>query len=212
MVLSGEGSDEIFGGYLYFHKAPDAKAFHEETVRKVGKLHLYDCLRANKSLAAWGVEGRVPFLDKEFMDIAMRLNPKDKMSGNGKIEKYILRKAFEDYLPDEIAWRQKEQFSDGVGYGWIDTLKMVTSEKVSDEQLKNASFRFPINTPKTKEEYYYRSLFAEHFPGDQEAACVPSEPSVACSTAIALEWDEAFKKMQDPSGRVITSVHNQAYK
>jgi len=212
MVLSGEGSDEIFGGYLYFHKAPDAKAFHEETVRKVGKLHLYDCLRANKSLAAWGVEGRVPFLDKEFMDIAMRLNPKDKMSGNGKIEKYILRKAFEDYLPDEIAWRQKEQFSDGVGYGWIDTLKMVTSEKVSDEQLKNASFRFPINTPKTKEEYYYRSLFAEHFPGDQEAACVPSEPSVACSTAIALEWDEAFKKMQDPSGRVITSVHNQTYK
>ncbi|MCO5278784.1 MAG: asparagine synthase B [Saprospiraceae bacterium] len=212
MVLSGEGSDEIFGGYLYFHKAPDAKAFHEETVRKVGKLHLYDCLRANKSLAAWGVEGRVPFLDKEFMDIAMRLNPKDKMSGNGKIEKHILRKAFEDYLPDEIAWRQKEQFSDGVGYGWIDTLKMVTSEKVSDEQLKNASFRFPINTPKTKEEYYYRSLFAEHFPGDQEAACVPSEPSVACSTAIALEWDEAFKKMQDPSGRVITSVHNQAYK
>ena len=212
MVLSGEGSDEIFGGYLYFHKAPDAKAFHEETVRKVGKLHLYDCLRANKSLAAWGVEGRVPFLDKEFMDIAMRLNPKDKMSGNGKIEKYILRKAFEDYLPDEIAWRQKEQFSDGVGYGWIDTLKMVTSEKVSDEQLKNASFRFPINTPKTKEEYYYRSLFTEHFPGDQEAACVPSEPSVACSTAIALEWDEAFKKMQDPSGRVITSVHNQAYK
>ncbi|MCB0605059.1 MAG: asparagine synthase B [Saprospiraceae bacterium] len=212
MVLSGEGSDEIFGGYLYFHKAPDAKAFHEETVRKVGKLHLYDCLRANKSLAAWGVEGRVPFLDKEFMDIAMRLNPKDKMSGNGKIEKHILRKAFEDYLPDEIAWRQKEQFSDGVGYGWIDTLKMVTSEKVSDEQLKNASFRFPINTPKTKEEYYYRSLFTEHFPGDQEAACVPSEPSVACSTAIALEWDEAFKKMQDPSGRVITSVHNQAYK
>ncbi|HRG43323.1 MAG TPA: asparagine synthase B [Saprospiraceae bacterium] len=212
MVLSGEGSDEIFGGYLYFHKAPDAKAFHEETVRKVGKLHLYDCLRANKSLAAWGVEGRVPFLDKEFMDIAMRLNPKDKMSGNGKIEKHILRKAFEDYLPDEIAWRQKEQFSDGVGYGWVDTLKMVTSEKVSDEQLKNASFRFPINTPKTKEEYYYRSLFAEHFPGDQEAACVPSEPSVACSTAIALEWDEAFKKMQDPSGRVITSVHNQAYK
>jgi asparagine synthase (glutamine-hydrolysing) len=211
MVLTGEGSDELFGGYLYFHKAPDAKAFHEETVRKLSKLHLYDCLRANKSLAAWGVEGRVPFLDKEFMDVAMRVNPKDKMSGNGKMEKWLLRKAFEDYLPAEVAWRQKEQFSDGVGYSWIDTLKQMTSEQVSDEQLKNAAFRFPINTPRSKEEYFYRSIFSELFPGDEAARCVPSEPSVACSTAIALEWDEAFKKMNDPSGRAVKSVHEQAY-
>ena len=211
MVLSGEGADELFGGYLYFHKAPSAKDFHEETVRKLSKLHMYDCLRANKSLAAWGIEGRVPFLDKEFIDVAMRLNPKDKMAGNGKIEKYVVRKAFEDYLPQEVAWRQKEQFSDGVGYSWIDTLKEVVNQEVSDDQMHNAHFRFPIQTPQTKEEYYYRSIFESHFPSDAAALSVPQEPSVACSTQIALEWDEAFKAMNEPSGRAIASVHEQAY-
>ncbi|MGB0294726.1 MAG: asparagine synthase B [Flavobacteriaceae bacterium] len=211
MVLSGEGADELFGGYLYFHKAPSAQDFHEETVRKLSKLHMYDCLRANKSLAAWGIEGRVPFLDKEFIDVAMRLNPKDKMAGNGKIEKYVVRKAFEDYLPQEVAWRQKEQFSDGVGYSWIDTLKEVVDQEVSDDQMDNAHFRFPIQTPQTKEEYYYRSIFESHFPSDAAALSVPQEPSVACSTQIALEWDEAFKAMNEPSGRAIASVHEQAY-
>jgi asparagine synthase (glutamine-hydrolysing) len=210
MVLSGEGADEIFGGYLYFHKAPNAQAFHEETVRKLDKLHLYDCLRANKSLAAWGVEGRVPFLDKEFMDVAMRLNPKDKMAGEGKMEKWVLRKAFEDYLPESVTWRQKEQFSDGVGYSWIDTLKARANAKISDQELANAKYRFPINPPKTKEEYLYRSIFTEHFPSDSAAATVPSDPSVACSTPIALEWDESFKKNADPSGRSVLSVHNDA--
>ena len=226
MVLSGEGADEIFGGYLYFHKAPSAKDFHEETVRKISKLHLYDCLRANKSLSAWGVEGRVPFLDKEFLDVAMRTNPEAKRpaplphpcregsnysQGEGLIEKYILREAFADLLPEEVAWRQKEQFSDGVGYSWIDTLKAVTAAAVSDEQMAHAAERFPINPPKNKEEYYYRSIFAEHFPSDSAARSVPSEASVACSTAVALEWDAAFRNLNDPSGRAVKGVHEQAY-
>ena len=211
MVLSGEGADEIFGGYLYFHKAPTAKDFHDETVRKLGKLYMYDCLRANKSLSAWGVEGRVPFLDKEFLDVAMRTNPEAKMCPGTTIEKRIVREAFADMLPEEVAWRQKEQFSDGVGYSWIDTLKKITSEQVTDEQMAHAAERFPINPPLNKEEYYYRSIFAEHFPSDSAARSVPQEASVACSTAIAREWDEAFKKLNDPSGRAVAGVHEQAY-
>ena len=211
MVLSGEGADELFGGYLYFHKAPNAKEFHEETVRKLSKLHQYDCLRANKSLAAWGIEGRVPFLDKEFMDVAMRINPQDKMINGERMEKWVVRKAFEDMLPESVAWRQKEQFSDGVGYSWIDTLKEKVNNEVSDEQLANAHFRFPIQTPQNKEEYYYRSIFESHFPSDAAAKSVPQEPSVACSTKTALEWDEAFKNMNDPSGRAVAKVHADSY-
>jgi asparagine synthase (glutamine-hydrolysing) len=211
MVLSGEGSDELFGGYLYFHKAPNAREFHEETVRKLSKLHMYDCLRANKSLAAWGIEGRVPFLDKEFMDIAMTINPQDKMINGERMEKWVLRKAFEDMLPESIAWRQKEQFSDGVGYSWIDSLKEIVATAVTNEQLANAKYKFPIQTPLSKEEYYYRSIFSEHFSSDAAALSVPQEASVACSTKVALEWDEAFKNLNDPSGRAVASVHTDAY-
>jgi asparagine synthase (glutamine-hydrolysing) len=211
MVLSGEGADEIFGGYLYFHKAPDSKEFHEETVRKLDKLYQYDCLRANKSLAAWGIEGRVPFLDKEFIDVAMRINPKDKMINSEKMEKWVLRKSFEQYLPESVAWRQKEQFSDGVGYDWIDSLKDLVNEKVTDDMFKNAKFTFPFQTPMSKEEYYYRSIFEEHYPSETSATTVPSVPSVACSTPIALEWDKTFKNLNDPSGRSVSNVHNDSY-
>ena len=204
MVLSGEG-------YLYFHKAPSAEEFHKETVRKLEKLHQYDCLRANKSLAAWGIEGRVPFLDKEFIDVAMRINPKDKMINSKRMEKWVVRKAFEDYLPKSVAWRQKEQFSDGVGYSWIDTLKEVVELAVTDEQMSNAHYRFPLQTPQNKEEFYYRSIFEEHFPSDAAAMSVPSVPSVACSTPVALNWDEAFKNQNDPSGRAVAKVHDDAY-
>lgn len=211
MVLSGEGADEVFGGYLYFHKAPNARAFHEETVRKLSKLHLYDCLRANKSLSAWGVEGRVPFLDKDFLDVAMRLSPEAKMCPGKTIEKKIVREAFADMLPEDVAWRQKEQFSDGVGYSWIDTLKAVTAQAVTDRQMAHAAERFPINTPMNKEEYYYRSIFEEYFPSESAARSVPSVPSVACSTAEALAWDESFKNINDPSGRAVAGVHEEAY-
>ena len=211
MVLSGEGADEVFGGYLYFHKAPTAQAFHEETVRKLSKLYLYDCLRANKSLSAWGVEGRVPFLDKDFLDVAMRINPKDKMCPGKTIEKKVVREAFADMLPESVAWRQKEQFSDGVGYSWIDTLKAITSEAVTDEQMAHAAERFPINPPMNKEEYYYRSIFEEYFPSESAARTVPSVPSVACSSAEALAWDASFQNLNDPSGRAVAGVHEQAY-
>jgi asparagine synthase (glutamine-hydrolysing) len=211
MVLSGEGADELLGGYLYFHKAPNAKEFHEETVRKLEKLHQYDCLRANKSLAAWGIEGRVPFLDKEFIEVAMRINPKDKMISDDRMEKWVLRKAFENYLPKSVTWRQKEQFSDGVGYSWIDNLKKVVGEKVTDEQMKNAHFRFPVQTPQNKEEFFYRSIFESHFPSDAAALSVPSVPSVACSTPVALAWDKAFQNQNDPSGRAVAKVHEKGY-
>ena len=211
MVLSGEGADEIFGGYLYFHKAPNSKEFHKETVRKIDKLYQYDCLRANKSLAAWGIEGRVPFLDKEFIDVAMRINPEDKMITNERMEKWVLRKSFETYLPKEVAWRQKEQFSDGVGYSWIDSLKDLVNKEVSDNDFINASKRFPFQTPQNKEEYYYRSIFEEHFPSKTSAETVPSVPSVACSTPIAIEWDKSFKNLNDPSGRSIQNIHKDSY-
>ena len=211
MVLSGEGADELFGGYLYFHKAPSAEEFHNETVRKLNKLHQYDCLRANKALAAWGIEGRVPFLDKEFIEVAMNINPKDKMINKDRIEKWVIRKAFEEYLPDEVLWRQKEQFSDGVGYSWIDSLKDLVDKEITDEQMESASKKYPINPPQNKEEYYYRRIFEEHFPSDAAAKSVPSVPSVACSSPEALKWDESFQNQNDPSGRAISNVHKKSY-
>jgi len=211
MVLSGEGADEVFGGYLYFHMAPNREELHHETVRKLQKLSKYDCLRANKSMAAWGIETRVPFLGKEFLEYAMNFDPEDKMCSRDKAEKHVLRKAFEGLIPEEVLWRQKEQFSDGVGYNWIDSLKANADEKVSDDNLANADRKFPIQPPSTKEGYYYREIFDEMFPSNEAALTVEAGPSIACSSPVAFRWSKEFEKMDDPTGRAV-AIHSKAVK
>jgi asparagine synthase (glutamine-hydrolysing) len=217
MVLSGEGADEIFGGYLYFHKAPNAGEFQAELRDKISNLFMFDCLRANKATSAWGLEARVPFLDRDFLDVAMNIDANEKMirKDQGRIEKHILRAAFDTpddpFLPSEILWRQKEQFSDGVGYGWIDSLRDLAEERVTDEQFKHRAHRFPHNTPVTKEAYMYRTMFEEHYPNPAAVHTVPGGPSIACSTARAIAWDASFQNRADCSGRAVAGVHDEAY-
>jgi asparagine synthase (glutamine-hydrolysing) len=211
MVLSGEGADETLAGYLYFHRAPSPEELRRETLRKLFALHRYDLCRANKAMAAWGVEARVPFLAKNVLDYVMRIDPREKMIGGGRIEKQVLREAFEGAIPRSVLYRQKEQFSDGVGYSWIDSLRAQAERSVSDEEISSAKERFPLKTPITKEGYFYRAIFDELFPGDDPARSVGAEPSIACSSEAALAWDASFEGREDPSGRAVRGVHDEAY-